>query len=65
MSSHPFWPNADDYRQAIGKFQEMVADEELRGGQPVLNARRKPMLWSGSFAAVFRIHCPATGNDWA
>ena len=59
------WPNADDYRQAILKFPEMVADEELRGGQPVLNSRHKAMLWSGSFAAVFRIHCPATGNDWA
>ena len=24
-----------------------------------------PMLWSGNFADVFKIHCPATGNTWA
>ncbi len=23
------------------------------------------MLWSGNFADVFKIHCPATGNTWA
>jgi hypothetical protein len=63
MSSHPFWPNADDYRQAILKFHVMVADEELRRGQPVMNSRRKAMLWAGNFAAVFRIHCPAIDHD--
>jgi hypothetical protein len=24
-----------------------------------------PMLWSGTFADVFNIHCPATGDTWA
>ena len=62
MTAPAFWPNADDYRQAIQNLPDAVEDEELRAGQPVLNARRKAMLWSGNFAAVFRIECPATGK---
>jgi formylglycine-generating enzyme required for sulfatase activity len=65
MSAPAFWPNADDYRQAIQNLRDSVEDEELRTGQPSLNARRKALLWAGNFAVVFRIECPQTGNIWA
>jgi serine/threonine protein kinase len=65
MSAPAFWPNADDYRQAIQNLRDSVEDEELRAGQPSLNARRKALLWAGNFAVVFRIECPQTGNTWA
>ena len=65
MSATAFWPNADDYRQAIQNLHDSVEDEELRAGQPSLNARRKATLWAGNFAVVFRIECPATGKSWA
>jgi formylglycine-generating enzyme required for sulfatase activity len=65
MSAPAFWPNADDYRQAIQNLRDTVEDEELRAGQPSLNARHKALLWAGGFSSVFRIECPATGKSWA
>ena len=42
-----------------------MGDEELRGGEVVRTSLGLPMLWSGNFADVYKIHCPATGSTWA
>ena len=47
---------------------EVSGDGRRRGAAGRATGAECPpqaMLWSGNFAAVFRIHCPATGNDWA
>ena len=59
------WPTPTDFRHAIQDPPTALADEELRGGEVARNARGLPMLWSGNFASVYRIHCPATGKTWA
>ena len=59
------WPKATDFIEAVQDLGVSVEDEELRGGEVVRTPLGLPMLWSGNFADVFKIHCPATGNTWA
>jgi len=59
------WPKATDYGEAIQQLQFSVGEEELRAGQLALTPLGLPMLWSGNYADVYRIDCPATGNTWA
>ncbi len=59
------WPTPTDFRHAIQDTRSALDDEELRHGEATRNARGLPMLWSGNFASVYRIHCPATGKTWA
>jgi len=37
----------------------------VRGGEVARTPLGLPMLWSGNFADVFKVHCPTTGNTWA
>ena len=59
------WPKATDFIEAVQDLRVSVEDEELRGGEVARTPLGLPMLWSGNFADVFKIHCPATGNTWA
>jgi hypothetical protein len=59
------WPTPNDYDEAVQNLQSSMSDEELRAGHTVLDDQQLPMLWSGGFANVYKIHCPATGNTWA
>jgi serine/threonine protein kinase len=59
------WPTPTDYRHAIQDPSGALADDELRDGEVARNARGLPILWSGNFASVYRIHCAATGKTWA
>ena len=59
------WPKATDFIEAVQDLCVTVEDEELRGGEVARTPLGLPMLWSGSFADVFKIDCPATGNTWA
>ena len=59
------WPSATDFIEAVQDLRVSVEDEELRGGEVVRTPLGLPMLWSGNFADVYKIHCPATGNTWA
>jgi formylglycine-generating enzyme required for sulfatase activity len=59
------WATPTDYHYAIQDPAAALADEELRGGQVARNPRGLPLLWSGDFASVYRIYCPATGRTWA
>ena len=59
------WPQTTEYHEAIQNLRTSVSDEELRQGEPALNARGLPMPYSGNFADVYKVHCPATGNTWA
>ncbi|MEI8374270.1 MAG: hypothetical protein WCJ35_15715 [Planctomycetota bacterium] len=59
------WPKNTDYHEAIQNPRVSFHDEELRGGEVAGNALGLPMLWSGGFADVYKVHCPATGNTWA
>ena len=58
-------PNPDEYLVALQNLQHSVEDEELRIGELAQTALGLPMLWSGGFADVYRVHCPETGNTWA
>ncbi|MCY2987392.1 MAG: hypothetical protein NTY19_05940 [Planctomycetota bacterium] len=59
------WPQPTEYATAIQNLHASLSDEELRAGQVALNALGLPMAYSGGFADVYRVHCPATGNTWA
>ena len=59
------WPRATDFMEAVQDLRVSVEDEELRDGEVARTPLGLPMLWSGNFADVFKIHCPATGNTWA
>ena len=58
------WPTATDYNEAIQDLRRNLADEELRAGQPALTPLGLPMIWSGGFADVYKIHAK-DGNAWA
>ena len=58
-------PQSTQYYEAIENLRSSVSDEELREGQPAVNAAGLPMLWSGNFADVYKVYCPATGDTWA
>ena len=57
------WPTASDYDEAAENLRYSMGDEELRAGQAALDDQQLPMVWAGSFASVYRIHCPATGKS--
>jgi hypothetical protein len=59
------WPKPTDFIEAVQDLRGCAGDEELRGGEVARTPLGLPMLWSGNFADVFKIHCPATGNTWA
>jgi formylglycine-generating enzyme required for sulfatase activity/Spy/CpxP family protein refolding chaperone len=59
------WPTVTDYSLAVQNLGLTADDEELRVGEAKRNRRGLPILWTGNFAAVFRIDCPASGNTWA
>jgi WD40 repeat protein len=59
------WPRSTDYFEAVQNPRSCMSDEELRAGRAALDGRGLPLLWSGNFADVYKIECPATGNTWA
>jgi formylglycine-generating enzyme required for sulfatase activity len=59
------WASATEYNDAIQNLRTSVSDEELRSGELARTSLGLPMLWSGNFADVYRVHCEQTGNTWA
>ena len=59
------WAKATQFIEAVQDLRGCAGDEELRGGEVECTPLGLPMLWSGNFADVYKIHCPATGNTWA
>jgi formylglycine-generating enzyme required for sulfatase activity/serine/threonine protein kinase len=59
------WPSTTEYNDAIQNLRTSVSDEELRAGELARTSLGLPLLWSGSFADVYRVHCAQTGNTWA
>ena len=59
------WPTQNDYDEAAENLRYSMSDDELRAGQAALDGQQLPMVWTGSFASVYRINCPATGKSWA
>jgi len=59
------WPQSTEYNAAIQNLRSSVSDDELRGGEPVVNALGIPIPFSGNFADVYKVYCPKTGNTWA
>jgi hypothetical protein len=59
------WPQATQYNEAIQNLRSSMGDEELRFGEPAVNALGVPMPSSGNFADVYQIRCPRSGNAWA
>lgn len=58
-------PQSAEYNEAIQNLRTAASDEELRQGSPALNALGTPLLWSGGFADVYKVHCPKTHKTWA
>ena len=56
---------ATQFIEAVQDLRGCVEDEELRDGEVACTPLGLPMLWSGNFADVYKIHCPATGSTWA
>ena len=59
------WPSTTEYNDAIQNLRTSVSDDELRAGELARTPLALPMLWSGNFADVYKVQCPATGNTWA
>ena len=59
------WPKSTDYIEAVQNLQQSMADEELRAGQLAVNPLGLPMVWTGAFADVYKIHNATTGNTCA
>ena len=59
------WPKSTDYIEAVQNLRQSMDDEELRAGQLTVTPLGLPMVWSGGFADVYKIHNAATGNSWA
>lgn len=59
------WPTSTDYIEAFQNLKHTMGDEELRTGEAALTPLGMPMLWSGNFADVFKIHNSTTGKTWA
>ena len=59
------WPQSQEYREAIQAPQLCFHDPELRQGQPVTDRLGLPRPCAGTFADVYQVACPASGNDWA
>jgi WD40 repeat protein len=59
------WPLSQDYNEAIQDPPSAFTDPELRGGQLRLNALGLPLPFSGNFADVYEVNCPASESKWA
>ncbi len=60
------YPTITDYSAAMQNLRWNVSDEELQQGQvALLDALGLPAPCAGGYAAVYKVHCPATGNTWA
>ena len=59
------WPTSTNYVEAVQNLRQSIGDQELRAGQVAANPLGLPMLWSGNFADVYKIHNASTGNTWA
>src|SRR4051794_13440384 len=58
------WPLSQDYNEAMQNPQSSFADNELKGGEAVVNALGIPMPRSGNFADVYEFD-GASGAKWA
>ena len=58
-------PQSFEYNEAIQNLAATAGDEELRHGEPALDALGVPSPCSGGFADVYKVHCPQTGKTWA
>lgn len=59
------WPSTEQFRGAMQNLSSTIGDEELRQGTAAVNQNEIPLVYSGGFADVFKVHCPATGKTWA
>lgn len=59
------WPTSQDFNEAIQNPRHSLQDPELKSGEPALSKLGMPIVMSGSFADVYKIHCVHTGHDWA
>ena len=59
------WPTSADYDEAVQNLGRSMSDPELRDGQAARTPLGLPMLWSGGFADVYKIHNARTGKTWA
>lgn len=62
---HERWPTVAEYNEAVQNLATCLGDDELRRGIATPGPLGVPMPYSGAFADVYKIECPATGNVWA
>ena len=58
-------PQSYEYNEAIQNLAATADDQELRFGEPAVDALGVPAPCSGGFADVYKVHCPQTGKTWA
>ncbi len=59
-----FWPTINDFDEAVQNLRSSAADNELQAGEPERMMGRL-LKWTGTFAVVYKVNCPHTGNAWA
>src|SRR5579884_4216868 len=57
------WPTPQDYNEAVQNLSVNLRDDELRGGQVLLDRMGLPRPVTGAFASVYRIDC--ADKSWA
>ena len=59
------WPTATDSSKRCKTLATAWTTKNCAAARSCAAPLGLPMLWSGNFADVYKIHCPATGNTWA
>ena len=63
--AQPYWPNASDYGEVLQNPAANFRDARICAGQAVTDARRRPLRWTGNFAAVFQVRGASERQNWA
>lgn len=54
LRDYPFWPNPQDYAEAVQASGVNFMDEELKSGEVTMNALGIPRVATGMFASVYQ-----------
>lgn len=58
------YPLITEYIEAI-QYSESFESADLQALRPVLDVNGRPMMTSGNFAVVFKMHNPQSGLEYA
>ncbi|MCY2991291.1 MAG: SUMF1/EgtB/PvdO family nonheme iron enzyme [Planctomycetota bacterium] len=63
--TQPYWPNASDYGEVLQNPAANFRDARICAGQAVTDIHRRPLRYTGNFAAVFHVLGASLRQNWA